>query len=371
MKNKVFFIIFIITWVVLIFLNFIIPNQTFSEQENRYLATIPNFNIKDLVDGLYAERLNDYINDHFIARNFWLKLNSFMQLKIGKTENNGVYVGKDGYLFEKAEYTAENQNNLSKIEEAVNNFSNNINIPTYFLLIPNSIYINQDKLPENVTIYNQEKIIQEFYNNLNNKINKVNVTEVLKENKDKYLYFKTDHHMTSYGAYLTYLEYCKTANIESTSLSNFEKQTVSKSFLGTFDSKAQVLNQETDEIVAYKSKMNQNVEGLYDGVEYNSIFNEEYLSKKDKYSYFLNGNSAKVIIKTQANNGKKLLVIKDSYVHIMAQFLCEDYEEIHFIDPRYYRLSLSDYAKENDITEVLFLYNVSNMVGDIYLRTIK
>ena len=70
-------------------------------------------------------------------------------------------------------------------------------------------------------------------------------------------------------------------------------------------------------------------------------------------------------------NGKKLLVVKDSYAHIMAQFLCQNYEEIHFIDPRYYRLPISDYVNNNNITETLFLYNVSNLVNDVGIRNLE
>ena len=93
-----------------------------------------------------------------------------------------------------------------------------------------------------------------------------------------------------------------------------------------------------------------------------SIFNEEFLKKKDKYSYFLNGNNAKVVVKTKQKNGKRLLIIKDSYAHIMAQFFCQNYEEIHFIDNRYYHDSIEEYAKENQITETIFLYNVSTVI---------
>ena len=71
------------------------------------------------------------------------------------------------------------------------------------------------------------------------------------------------------------------------------------------------------------------------------------------------------------NNGKKLLVIKDSYSHILAQFLCQNYEEIHFLDSRYYHLSLSEYCRENEIDETLFLYNLSNLVSDIGIRSVK
>ena len=371
MRNKIFFSIFMIIWIILILLNFIIPKKQFSEQENRYLAKIPEFSFEDLVNGRYAESLDTYINDHFIFRNFWLKLNSVVQLSTGKTENNGVYIGEDGYLFEKFEYTDVQEKNLKKATDVINNFALKTNTPTYFLLVPNSIYINKDKLPKNVQIANQKEIIEKIYSNCNSNVKTINVIDTLQANKDVQLYFKTDHHMTSLGTYLIYKEFCDVANIHATPITEYRQEIVSSDFLGTFDSKAQVLNQETDKIKVYKNDINTNVEGNYDGNIYNSIFNEEYLNKKDKYSYFLNGNNAKVVIKTKVDNDKKLLVIKDSYAHILSQFLCDNYEEIHFIDPRYYNLPLSTYVTENNITETLFLYNLSNLTTDVGIRGVK
>lgn len=370
MKNKIFFVIFMIIWVTLIILNFLLPNKTFSEQENRYLATIPRFYFNDLVSGKYSEDLDNYINDHFVFRNFWLKLNSFVQLSTGKTENNGVYIGKDGYLFEKFEYTQQERENLLKAVNTINKFAETTNLPTYFLLAPNSIYINKDKLPDNVEIYDQNLIIEEAYKYCKN-IKTINVVNTLLANKESEIYFKTDHHITSFGAYLLYQEFCKVADIIPIPLSEFTEEIVSTNFLGTFDSKAQVPWQVADTITVYKNYINTNILGVYDGKEYNSLFNSEYLSKKDQYSYFLNGNNAKVVIKTKINNSKKLLVIKDSYSHIMAPFLCQNYEEIHFIDPRYYNLSLSDYCIENKIDETLFLYNVSNIITDVGIRNVR
>ena len=370
-KGKIFFLIFMIIWLVLIILNFVIPEPAFSEQENRYLAKVPEFSFEDLVSGKYSEELDTYINDHFVFRNFWLKLNSFVQVAIGKTENNGVYIGKDGYLFEKFEYTDKERENISIATNAINNFAVKTGIPTYFLLAPNSIYINQDKLPDNVNEVDQNEIINEVYSACPD-VKTIDTVETLKENKSTTkLYFKTDHHMTSEGAYLLYQEFCKAANIPPAQLSEFDKETVTTNFLGTFDSKAQVAWQEPDEITVYKNAINTNVLGDYDGETYNSIFNDDYLTKKDKYSYFLNGNHAKVVIKTKVNNGKKLLVVKDSYSHIMAQFLCQNYEEIHFLDPRYYNLPLSDYCSQNEIDETLFLYNVSNLVSDVGIRNVR
>lgn len=372
MKNKIFFIIFMLVWIILIILNFVMQKVSFSEQENRYLAKIPKFSFEKLVSGEYQEDLESYINDHFIFRNAWIKIKSQEERLLGKTENNNVFIGKDGYLFERFEYTEEAENNFKDITRIVNKFAERQEKPIYFTLVPNSIYINQDKLPDYAQTPDQKKIIDNFYTGLNSNVKTVDVTKTLKKNKDNYLYFRTDHHLTSNGAYLVYKEFNNAKGTTTLPLSQYSLKMVSDSFLGTFDSKAQIVNQKADNIVVYENENNINLnEVIYDNEVTNSIYNESYLTTKDKYSYFLNGNNAKVVVKTNVKNDKKLLVIKDSYAHIMTQFLCNDYQEIHFIDLRYYKESMSDYIKANNIDEVLFLYNVANLSSDIGTRSLK
>ena len=359
-KDRNFFIIFILCWGIITILNFIVPTKSFSENENRMLAKMPKFNLEELINGKYVEKLNDYINDQFVLRDIWIKIKSIEETFLGKTENNGVYIGKDGYLFEKIKYTDKSKENIDSLIKMMNEFKQNTNITTYLMLIPNSIYINQEKLPMFAETFDQEEVINQIYENTNNLIN-INTVDILKQNKDKYIYFKTDHHITSDGAYLLYLEFCKKADI--TPVTEYTREEVANDFLGSFDSKAQVVNQEKDKIIVYKNSNNtEGITAYYDNQMTDSIFNEEFLKKKDKYSYFLNGNNAKVVVKTKQKNGKKLLIIKDSYSHIMAQFFCQNYEEIHFIDNRYYHDSIEEYAKENQITETIFLYNVSTVI---------
>ena len=369
MKNKIFFAIFMTVCIVIIIVNFIWPKQTFSQEENRMLATIPRFSFESFVNGDYLNGVNDYINDHFAFRNIYLKLNSWWEVSVmGKKENNGVYIGKDGYLFEKFKHGEEEKEKVKNNVSAISNFAETmqeIDIPTYFVLVPNSIYINSDKLPKNVEVPDQEEIINTVNSNVKNTKN-INVTSALKEeNKIKPLYFKTDHHMNSDGAYVVYREFCNTANVQPVQIKDFNKITVTNDFLGTFDSKAQLINQTPDEIFVYENEINTNIkEAVYDKETTKSIFNEEFLTGKDKYSYFLNGNNSRAIIKTKVDNNKKLLVIKDSYAHIMSQFLCENYSEVHFLDPRYTKFDYKEYVQENGITDVLFLYNVSNFATD-------
>lgn len=187
------------------------------------------------------------------------------------------------------------------------------------MLVPNSIEIYKENLPENATLPTQEEDIKKLYSQMKY-AKTINVLDSIKQAKNEEIYYKTDHHMTSLGAYLLYVSYCKKAGITPAALTEFTEKEVSSCFLGTFDSKARLPNQTPDRITIFENEKNTDLkEVIYDSEISKSIYNEEYLSKKDKYSYFLNGNNSKVVVKTKVENGQKLLVIKDSYAHNMAR----------------------------------------------------
>ena len=101
-----------------------------------------------------------------------------------------------------------------------------------------------------------------------------------------------------------------------------------------------------------------------DGRQSDSLYEWDYLEKKDKYSLFLGGNHALVTIKTGVSNGRKLAVVKDSYAHAFIPFLANHFEEIYVVDLRYYHADVLTYLNEQNISELLFLYNVANFTKD-------
>ncbi len=100
-------------------------------------------------------------------------------------------------------------------------------------------------------------------------------------------------------------------------------------------------------------------------LETDTLYAPEYLSKKDKYSYFLNNQNTFVEIhNANAQTEKVLAVIKDSYANCMIPFLCEHFETIYVFDTRYYRGKVTDFIAENGVTDVLFLYNMHTIDND-------
>ena len=178
--NNVFFYMFMSVWIILVILNFFNPKKEFSEQENRYLAKLPELTMEKLVSGEYSNEMNEYFNDHFVFRNAWVKVNSSWQTITGKDEINNVYIGKDGYLFEKEDIAEKQLSNFEFAANKINTVAEKLEIPVYAMIVPNSIYINQGKLPEFVESPNQEEIINNMYGIMENSIN-INVTQIIKE----------------------------------------------------------------------------------------------------------------------------------------------------------------------------------------------
>lgn len=369
--NKIIITVFILFLFSISILNMLTPDKAFSESENRVLSQIPKFSINNIVSGKFSKKFEEYITDQFVFKDFWVGLKSDFERLTLKAENNGIFFGKDGYLLEKfKEPSSTLKNNIASL----NYFAEKMpNIPINVLLAPTSVKIYEDKLPLFAYSFDQLEIIENMKDSLNKNINFIDVYSILKDKKDEYIYFRTDHHWTMRGAYYAYKEFCNNVGIQPYDFNDFAIEIVSDSFYGTFYSKANNKHIPADFIEVFKPKFDALYEVYYsDSDEYtNTLYELEYLDKKDKYSMFLNGNHPLVKIKTNVKNDKKLVILKDSYSHNFIPFLANHYEEIHVIDLRYYKLDIYDYIEENHISEALFLYNVSTFSSDQNMSWLK
>ena len=366
--NKIFFWVFGIGYLAMILLNIATPKKEYSETEKRQLAKIPEFSVADLLDGDYARGLESWANDHFIFRDDWIKMKVTNEKMLGKTDSNGVYFCDDGYLIEQHKEEAFDAERMEKnktfLKRFVDKFDDKLNINV--VMIPTASEILTDKLPPFTTTFNQIK-----YNNEVKEIvgsgNYIDVSETLKEHSDEYIYYKTDHHWTTLGAYYAYEEWARANGIEALSQDAFEIEKATDNFLGTLHNKVNI-DMEADEMYIYKIKENMDYKVTINmGSHVDQLYNYKALETKDKYEVYMYGNNGLIEVSTNVTNGKKLLVIKDSYSHSFNPFVINHYEETHIIDFRYFNANLSKYIEENGITDVLIMYNTINFVKDTNL----
>ena len=359
---SVFIILFVLGFSILFIL---LPKKQFSENENRYLESFPKFSFNSLMSGKYIINLENYITDHFPFRDTFMSIKTKYQLLIGQKLINNIYIGKNEYLFQKYE----NPVNTNKLINKLNEFYQNNDVNMSIMLVPSSGTINKDKLPNKVSFDLQNETIKYIYDNL--RFNSIDVTNSLIEGSKKYeMYYRLDHHWTTYGAYYAYLEFCKSNNIEAISLDEFDIKTITEDFNGTLYSKANIYSYKPDKIDILLNDSKLSVNYVASNRVTDNLYEDKHLNTKDKYAYFLDGNHPLIQITNEEQEGE-ILIIKDSYANSFIPFLTNHYNKIHVIDLRFYNSSVSNYIKENKIENVLFLYNIQGIDNDTGIYKIK
>ena len=345
-------------------------DKDFSESENRVLATFPKLTISTLADGSFMKDFETYLTDQFPFRDSIISAKTLTDRILGKNEENGVYIGKEGFLFDSQ--TPFNADRTKKIGKAVKKFNqNHPELKTAFMLVPNSTYIYSEYLPDYLELPAQNEIIKSVRKQIDNdEIYWPSASSVLSKNADKsQLYYKTDHHWTTRDAYLLFKEICLEWGLESNKKDiddKFSFYEVSTTFEGTLASTSGV-HDTTDKIeicVPEKSEGTYIVHFESSGDKTASMFFESKLNQKNQYEIFLGGNYDKVIISTVSTSNKSLLLIKDSYANCMIPMLTPYFSKIVVIDPRYLIDSLDSIIKENEFTHMLYLYNLNTLLED-------
>lgn len=370
-QNKLIVSIFILFIFGMSILNILDEDRSFSEQENRYLSTMPSFTWKGFLSGSFTKEFEKYVTDQFVWKSAWLNIKASAEKMSLKKENNGVFLGRDGYLLERFD---EPNEQLKQNIQNVNYFASKTNnIRSYLLLAPTAVEIYKDKLPLFASSFSQKKVLTDIENKLQTSIRFIDVYDGLLSKKQDYIYFKSDHHWTMRGAYQAYKETAVNMGIKPNTIEDFDIKTVSENFKGTLYSKANAYHIKPDKIELFSPKFD--VSYTIDYVDLqkstDSLYEWSYLKKKDQYSFFLNGNHSLMKISSSIQNGRKLLVIKDSYAHTFIPFLANHFEEIHVVDLRYFNANIYSYIEANKINETLFLYNLANFSKDsnlIWLR---
>lgn len=342
------------------------PTRAFSESENRTLASKPKFTLDALYHGDYTADYETYITDQFVMRDQWIGIKTRTELLLQKKDINGIYFCKDDYLIQKVDTTdvdyEQVQKNITRVEAFIEKYSGLLGKEHVFAMIaPTAFDILEEKLPPFATGYNQDAILDELAKRIPE--NWIDLRQVLKNHSSEYIFYRTDHHWTTLGAYYAYEAWANAVGEKPLSKDEFTISKVSDSFYGTNYSKVHV-NVKPDDMYIFDSGKKFSVQYNMDGKIKDSLYEMSYLDVKDKYSMYLNGNNPFVEINSDVMNGKKLLIIKDSYAHSFTPFVANHYETTYMIDFRYFNLPVSTVIEQYGITDVLVLYNANSFIED-------
>ena len=200
-NNKLSAVLFMTILLILPIMTLASKIGTFSDVENRNLATPPKPSIEHIKDKSFMNGVEDYLSDHFIGRTKWVEAKVRQEILIGKEEINGVYILND-MLIQKL--SPPDYEKVDKAMEAINNFASDNKANVYVMFAPSAGGIYSGELPTNAPIINQKAFIEYMYNKLNSNVTTIDVYNSLYAVRDEYIYYRNDHHWTPYGAFCAY-----------------------------------------------------------------------------------------------------------------------------------------------------------------------
>ncbi len=355
--------------VLFVVLGLCIKDRTFSETENRNLAQAPEFSWAALSEGTYLSDLSAYVADQFPGRDMWMSVNLWYQKLLGSKESGGVYLCEDDYLMQLPGEPNQEQleRNLAAMETFAQKYSD---VRMLASIAPNAVTVLADKLPENAPVRDQKADLQNIQDQLS-KVRFVDVTDALMAHPEEQLYYRTDHHWTSMAAAYAFETIAPALDISAPALDTYERYLVSSTFEGTLSSKSgshKVMD--TVEIFVPDTTIEYYVTYPDGGGEICSMYKREALDGKDHYTVFFGGNYSRVDITTSADTGRSLLIFKDSYANCMIQFLYPYFDHITMVDPRYYYDNVENIMTSENVTDVLFLYNLDTFLSDTSLADV-
>ena len=344
-------------------------DREFSDSENRKLAQFPALSASSLLDGSFLSGLGDYAADQFPGRDTWISLNLWMNQLLGQKEVNGVYLCADDYLMQVP--SEPNETQLKRNLEAISTFTEkHSDLNTVISVVPNAVTVHADKLPENAPVRDQIVDLLTVKSGVR-PANFVDVTDALTTHRDETLFYRTDHHWTSLGAYRAFQVIGPALNIEVPALEEYTVYAVSTTFEGTLSSKSgSHAAQDLVEIYIPKTGIEYYVTYGEDRTGICSMYDRDALRAKDHYTVFFGGNYSRVDITTTANTKRNLLIFKDSYANCFIQFLYPYFDHITMVDPRYYYDNVENIIRSESITDVLYLYNLDTFLSDSSLADV-
>ncbi len=384
---------------------------TVSESEKRTLTPFPTLTAKALFDGTFFDGINIWFSDTYPFREALTGINSRISVLYGFgdriyglnnipvdvipsapsepitdfsdetiDENLGDEITVDNALVQNLgsiivvndsayEVYSFNQKIADKYAYTLNTFSSKVQggVNVYDLIVPTSIDIT---MPDNERVkYNsssQADAIRYIFSCMSNSVKSVNVYNTLREHRTEYIYFRTDHHWTANGAYYAYRKLCNVMNIEPTDLSSDYTQYKFEGFKGSFYSdtnKNASLGNNPDTVFAfdpnavttltYHTKSGKTQE--WDVIRDVNGWNPTTL-----YSTFIGGDNPYTYITNETvQNGRKCVVVKESFGNALVPFIVSHYSEVHVIDYRYWNGALSDFIASKGIDDVVFVNNIS------------
>ena len=241
--------------------------------------------------------------------------------------------------------------------------------------VPTSLIISETNNNQNHKYSSQVSLndrLELMFTKANLKVS--NCCDEIIRHKDEYLYFRSDSHWQSRGAYYAYKEFCKTMGYNCAPLESYNEVIINDKYLGDKfkDTSLNVMDDNYDELIAYISSVS-NTMTIYDNKNRIIKTAESCINEKHKtyFGVFLEGTGNFTEIVTSNESKKTAVVIKDSFGFPFIPYLVSNYSKIYVIDPRYTSINIKNKMKNIKVDDIIvvcanYLFNNQSFAEGMY-----
>lgn len=351
----------------------VLPKQEFSQKEKRVLAQVPDTSWNGVLTGTFGSQAERYVADHIPGRDFFVGVSNYYDLLSGRQVTKDIYLAAGQRLVERpnVENTAAIQRNMT----AINRFAETVGQPVRLMIVPSAGFVLEDSVAGLHGDYTDDAIIERIYAHAGSGVETLDLASLFSDAQDPgALYYRTDHHWTSLGAYTAYSAFMGAVGRGAVEKDLFavERQ---PGFYGTTYARSGLWLVPPEEIELWSTGKSftvtayQNAQDT-EGVTHGELFYRQRLREQDKYAVFLNGNQPLVRIRNPEGEGK-LLVIRDSYANCLGTFLANSYAEVVLVDLRYYKSAVSQIVEAEGFDDILVCYSLYNFLTDANFPWLK
>jgi len=357
-KHNIAAIVLFCSFLLVMAVGTFLPKADFSEMEKRYLAQAPKLTGKTLLDGSWGKQVEDYLIDHIPGRNLFVGIHAYVELLAGRQKVNDVWLEADKLLEAPVPL---DESVVSRNMNTIHSFADKLDQEVHVMIVPSAGWA------AGVEDYTDLDTLDAIAATAGGNVSVISVGDIYSGRPE--LYYDTDHHWTSRGAYYGYeafmqavgKEYRQEQDFTVTEVLGFKGSTYSRSALWLFPGDTIELWQGSEQLTV----TNAETEGTHEG-----IFYWERLEEADKYTVFLDGNHSLVRVQNPEKTGK-VLVIRDSYSNCLGGFLAQSYGEVVLVDLRYYRQPVSQLVEDEGFDDILVCYSCANFLTETNLVLLK
>ncbi len=354
----------------------IIPDKNYSENEKRNLQLFPEISLENLLDGKFSSEINEYFADQFPLRDAFVSIKALAELSLLKGENNGVLLGENETLavrtfsiFKDRLNRTEGMdhfydNSVKKQLEALNKFaSEKASVPVHVIIPPRVIDVASESFdyPSNVSVSLDALISETLSLDIY-----IPLSSVLKEkySAGEYVYYRTDHHWTTLGAYYAYVEIMRSFGMEDDIIpaDKFTVNVAADDFYGTTWSKCGFTFVSPDNIEFWSLGNEDDFTTTIGERTFSGFYDMSYLETMDKYSVFISGTNDVTIVESYFDEERPVLLLpKDSFANSLVPFLAQHFDLV-LVNMANRMTNISAYAEQYSADRILFVWNAENLI---------